>query len=438
MTLRRLTSPLLPLLVLGATLAFTAPAHAQYGRDPGGSGTSATLRVNFGTTLHWTSIRGTRVEEIPTGERPNYDMFRYGGSYYAYNNNRWYRSPVESGDFAAIDDRDVPGEFATISRDHWRNYPAQWQSRQDQGSQWQSRSDQAPSGVSGSLQVNLGNSTRWGDIQGTRVREIQQGSRPNYDMFGYGNSYYVYDNDRWYSSPSMDGQFNAIDDSDVPQDFMSIPRDHWRNYPSRWASRYDQGTSGPSASLQVNLGNTARWSEIQGTRVREIQSDDRPNYDMFGYGDSYYIYDNDRWYASRSTNGRFSAIDDRNVPQEFTNIPRSHWRNYPSSWQNHRDWRSGGPRATLHVSFSNKPRWTPIRGTRVTEIRQADRPDYDMFGYAGSYYIYRDSRWYTSHRRTGSFTEINARSVPGAFADIPRNHWRNYPSSWQNGNDNRQ
>ena len=65
------TSPLLPLLALGMTLALAAPSHAQYRRDSGSTGTTASLRVSFGTAVHWTSIQGTRVEEIQPGERPN-------------------------------------------------------------------------------------------------------------------------------------------------------------------------------------------------------------------------------------------------------------------------------------------------------------------------------------------------------------------------------
>jgi len=158
---------------------------------------------------------------------------------------------------------------------------------------------------------------------------------------------------------------------------------------------------------------------------------------MFGYGDSYYVYNNNRWYSSRSQNGRYDPIDDRAVPREFSNIPRNHWRNDPSQWQARRYGRMGGVRGTLQVSFRGNPRWTGIRGTRVSEIRQADRPDYDMFGYGGSYYVYSDSRWYSSHRRSGQFTEIDERSVPSAFTDIPRNHWRNYPAGWQDMNGDR-
>ncbi|HEY6194025.1 MAG TPA: hypothetical protein VI504_03200 [Candidatus Eisenbacteria bacterium] len=96
---------------------------------------------------------------------------------------------------------------------------------------------------------------------------------------------------------------------------------------------------GVSASLQINLGSRPRWGSIRGTRVREIRSAERPDYDVYLCGGTYYAYDNDRWYSSRSGRGEFVLIDERFVPLEFSRIPREHWRHYPSAWmeKNHHD-----------------------------------------------------------------------------------------------------
>ena len=118
---------LLPLLVLSLTLAMTAVVHAQDRHYQGSdNNTSATLQITFGSTPHWTGIRGTHVREIRQGERPDYDMFRYGGSYYVYNNDRWYRSRQMRGGFIAMDDRSVPAELRRVPRGHWRKYPSGW------------------------------------------------------------------------------------------------------------------------------------------------------------------------------------------------------------------------------------------------------------------------------------------------------------------------
>ena len=311
MTIRPKKLLLYPLLAVSMTLAMAATAHAQ----------SASLQVNFGTTPHWTVVRGTRVEEIPASERPGYDMFRYGGTYYAYNNNRWYTSRRGDGEFVWIDDRSVPSELSMVPRDHWRNYPSGWD-----------RNNQGYSGTSGSLQVHFGTTPRWTAIRGTRVEEISGPERPGYDMFRYGGDYYAYNDNQWYTSRRWDGEFTSIDDRSVPSELSVVPRDHWRNYPSGW-DRNDQGSNGTSGSLQVNFGTTPRWSVIRGTRVNVIRQRDRPDYDMFRYGRNYYVYSNHRWYMSRNWRGRFNAIDDRDVPNELTRVPREVWRNYPTAWQ---------------------------------------------------------------------------------------------------------
>jgi len=236
MTIRAKTHLLYPLLALGMTLAMAASVHAQDRYDQGSSGTSLTLRVSFGTAPHWAPISGTRVEEIRQAERPNYDMFRYGGSYYAYDNNRWYMSRRESGDFTYIDDRSVPTELTMVPREHWRSYPSSWQERRDQ------RSNDA----SGSLQITFTNRPRWTNVRVTRVTMIRQGQRPDYDMFRYGNKYYVYNNGRWYMSNRSNGRFHAINDRAVPYELSRVPRENWHSYPTAWQDRNPSPRNGPN------------------------------------------------------------------------------------------------------------------------------------------------------------------------------------------------
>ena len=116
----------LPLLFLILTLAVATTVLAQDRHDRGTSGTSASLQVTFGRTPHWTGVPGTRVKVIRQGERPDYDMFRYGGSYYVYDNQRWYTSRRMRGGFAPMDEHAVPGELSRVPREHWHNYPSGW------------------------------------------------------------------------------------------------------------------------------------------------------------------------------------------------------------------------------------------------------------------------------------------------------------------------
>jgi hypothetical protein len=231
LTVRSKTHLLLPLLALGLTFAMVASAQAQTRDYRGSGGTSATLRINFGTTPHWTSVQGTRVEMLPQGERRDYDMFRYGGNYYAYDNNRWYRSSRDRGDFTAIDDQMVPGELSRVPRQHWRNYPSRWANANDPHDY---RGSNSPAM---SLQVQFGTRPHWTNVRGTRVMMVRQSERRGYDTFRYGGNYYAYSNNRWYRSPRANGGYVLIENRYVPRELNRVPRAHWQNYPQGWGAR---------------------------------------------------------------------------------------------------------------------------------------------------------------------------------------------------------
>lgn len=217
---------LVPLLALSLTVATASTGQAQDRYSERSSGTSASLRISFGSTPHWTDVRGTGIRRIRDGDRTDYDIFRYGRRYYAYNdrNDRWYRSRNWRGEFRLIDDRSVPWELRRLPRQHWRNYPSAWEVSDSRGSY----------GSSGFLQVSFGSAPRWSGISGTRVEAIYGDARPNYDVFRYGGSYYAYSNDRWYMSNRESGRFTLIDDRQVPTEFSRVPRQNWRNYPAGW------------------------------------------------------------------------------------------------------------------------------------------------------------------------------------------------------------
>jgi hypothetical protein len=334
---RRRTHLVIPLLALSVILALAPAIYAQ----ERAVGTTATLRVSFGTTPHWTNISGTRVEEIPQAERPGYDVFRVDGGYYAYNNNRWYMSHEDHGDFTAIDDHAVPSELSRVPREHWRSYPSGWEvTASSQG--------ERSGGAVGTLQVSFGSAPHWVSISGTRVEEMPQAERPDYDMFRIDGSYYAYDNDRWYMSREDHGDFTAIDHDAVPSELSRVPREHWHTYPSGWAvgnsDPQTQGSVDMSMSMEVSFGTKPHWTGIHGTHVKEIRQGERPDYDMFHYGSNYYVYNNNRWYTSRQSSGRFTYVEDHSVPSELSKIPRDHWRNYPQGWAD----QYGSPRSDNH------------------------------------------------------------------------------------------
>lgn len=331
MTMRFRQHLLLPVLAAGLALSLAAPTRAEERKVETGTDVTSSMQVDTAPELHWTSIGSSRVEELPSAERPAYDMYRYGGTYYVYNNNRWYSSSRERGEFTSMDERSVPSEFSNIPREHWRNFPTAWQDR----------GQQPAGGAPAMLRVNLGPTPHWTAIRGTKVESLPAAERPNYDMFRYAGTYYVHNNDRWYMSPQGSGDFNAIDDRDVPEEFSVIPREQWQSYPSGWKDRHDEGWDRAPATMQVTYGFAPRWTTIRGTRVQQISGRQRPPYDLFRLDKRYYAFNNNRWYMSDRGKGEFASLNDRNVPAELMRIPRKSWRNYPDRWLDEK----GNPRA---------------------------------------------------------------------------------------------
>lgn len=231
MILRSKIHRLIPMLALSMTLAMAASARA---------GTGVSLQIQFESAPHWVAVPGTSVREIRQGDRTDYDMFQYGRSYYAYNNGdgRWYSSRRSRGRFFLIDDRSVPRELRRVPRNSWRNYPAAWD-------------DPRSGGTPATMMVTFGSTPHWTGIRGTRVETAQ---RPDYDVFRYGNSYYAYNNNRWYTSSRGDGQFTSMDDRAVPSELSKVPRDQWHQYPTSWRNQdQNQGrTGGPPGQENRN------------------------------------------------------------------------------------------------------------------------------------------------------------------------------------------
>jgi hypothetical protein len=130
-----LTKSVLPLLVLGVTLLSANPARAQDRDDRWRVSVQAPAppEVYFRHSPRWENIQGTRVYVVRDEDRPDYDMFRYGGSYYIYNDGYWYRGDRWNGPFVAIDFSSVPDEFRSVPRDEWVSYPSNWANDYDNG-----------------------------------------------------------------------------------------------------------------------------------------------------------------------------------------------------------------------------------------------------------------------------------------------------------------
>jgi len=218
----------------------------------------ATFRVDFGTSPHWTTIGGTRVQIVRDDERPDYDFFRVNGRYYAYSSGDWYVSDVPTGTFSYMEPRFVPTDLRSVPRQYWSSYPSDWDvnDRGDvngphydtnphyetnpnyQNNPTYNRDDNDRSydnDVSATFSLDFGRRRpHFTFVSGTSVEELSGPYRPSYDVFRYHHMYYVYANDSWYMGRHWDEPLARIEFSAVPSAFAQVPSNHWRSYPASW------------------------------------------------------------------------------------------------------------------------------------------------------------------------------------------------------------
>ena len=54
---------------------------------------------------------------------PDYDMFRYGSTYYLCYDGYWYRSSSLSGRFVVVEMQSVPQQVVSVPARHWKHHP---------------------------------------------------------------------------------------------------------------------------------------------------------------------------------------------------------------------------------------------------------------------------------------------------------------------------
>lgn len=91
-----------------------------------------------------------------------------------------------------------------------------------------------------------------------------------------------------------------------------------------------------------------------------------------------------------------------------------------------------GVPAAPTVTFSSAPSWELIPGTGVAQVLDSQRPSYDLFRYGSRYYVYNNGYWYRASQLNRPFVLTDERYVPMAFASVPVNQWRSYPTGWTN------
>lgn len=264
-------------------------------------------------------------------------------------------------------------------------------------------------------------------IQDTPVYTVRGENDRN--LYRYGNTWYYIEDGNWYRASSWQGPFVYVRGSMVPEAVLTIPttyrttwysNDRWHDG-DRWRDRdfYSYRDTYGYRRYPVRITTMPRMSWVPGTHVLYSTAD--ADYDLYRYGDSYFLVDNGRWYRSYSWRGPFYSVSRRYVPSAVLTIPPSYRRNWTATVDY-----GTGQRTTYHasrpyqgVTFSTRPSMAFDPGARVYYNR--DQSDYDLFEYANSWYLEDNGVWYRADSWRGPFYTITEDDLPNPVIDM----WQN-------------
>ena len=88
---------------------------------------------------------------------------------------------------------------------------------------------------------------------------------------------------------------------------------------------------------------------------------------------------------------------------------------------------TGGPHRGLSLSFSSRPEFVVIPGSRVYYGRDIDR---DVYCYGDEWYYVDDGAWYEGPSYRGPFVQVTFSSVPYEIRGIPVRYRRHWSDPW--------
>lgn len=258
-------------------------------------------------------------------------------------------------------------------------------------------------------------------IQDTPVYTVRGENDRN--LYRYGNTWYYIEDGNWYRASSWQGPFVYVRGSMVPEAVLTLPTTYRTTWYSndRYRDRdvYSYRDNYGYRRYPVRISTRPAMALIPYTRVFYSTSD--ADYDLYRYGDTWFLVDNGNWYRSNSWRGPFYSTSRRYVPSAIMTIPSG----YRTNWTASADY-GPGARTTVHTSrayqgatFSTRPSMAFEPGTRVYYNR--DQSDYDLFEYANSWYLEDNGVWYRADSWRGPFYTITEEDLPNPVIEM----WQN-------------
>jgi hypothetical protein len=119
--MRRFTMTIAALaLVTMAPVA--AQAETYFGFAMGVTNAPPPPALMFHSAPRVVVVPETRVYRVMC-ESCDADMFRFGGTWYAYTGGFWYRAEEANGPYRVVDARNVPRAVLFVPSAHWKHHP---------------------------------------------------------------------------------------------------------------------------------------------------------------------------------------------------------------------------------------------------------------------------------------------------------------------------
>jgi len=273
-----------------------------------------------------------------------------------------------------------------------------------------------------------------------------------YDMYRYGNRYYLVDQGSWYWANDWRGPFVSLSYDRLPDEFNTLPNSYRRYWNTSGGLVTIDVPEGASVSPRSFDHKPKMYNIGRGVTYARNTND----FDLYRFRSTWFLVENGVWYKSDSWRGPFFSTRADRLPREVLSVSapyRTHWyatgyryhdndndredyyrnsnndrynNNYDNRYNNNRYnnnyddrfWSSG-------QTFEVQPELRIIPSTNVYYLR--DNNGYEMYRYGNTWYVMDSGRWYSANTWRGPFVSIQVGSIPRDIMNLPysyRYYWR--------------
>jgi len=313
--MRRHSSWILGAALVGSLVLAPTAKAAKHGSDDDDARYWSSGRT-FVVEPQMSVIPNSRVYYIR--DRSDYDMYRYGSTWYIADQGNWYRSDSWRGPFVAVSFNSVPHDITVVPADYRHSWVVT--SAYSYGDD-----EKAPHHYA---DRTFHHKPPMGRIPDTHVYFDREAS--DFDLYRYHDHYYLVDDGFWYKASSWMGPFARVKMHHVPGEVLSIPVQFRHDWATTTSYREQEENTNTNASVYWQSGRTftvhPRMTVVPDMDVESIQ--DSADYDLYHFGNEWYLVDNGAWYHADSWTGPFVSIQVGSVPLDVRSVPNQ----YRHSW----------------------------------------------------------------------------------------------------------